>query len=230
MLIEQFFDNESSTYSYLVGSKERNAFIIDPVKKNIKIYEEKLNKLDMNLVYAFDTHIHADHITGLGELREKFGCKTVMGFQSNVICVSKSVKDNEIIVIDELTIRSIYTPGHTDESYSYFLKSDEEQFLFTGDTLLIKGSGRTDFQNGNPSSLYNSLHNKILKLDDETVIYPAHDYNGFKSSTIKKEKLNNERLKMDKETFIKFMNSQKLNKPKLIDIAIPLNLSCGIEE
>jgi glyoxylase-like metal-dependent hydrolase (beta-lactamase superfamily II) len=230
MKIEQFFDDESSTFSYLIGSKERNACLIDPVKKNIEKYEEKLNNLEMNLVYALDTHIHADHITGLGKLREKFGCETVMGFQSNVSCVSRLIKDNEIILIDELSIRSIYTPGHTDDSYSYLLKNNEEQFLFTGDTLLIGGSGRTDFQNGNPSSLYNSLHNKLLKLDDETIIYPAHDYEGFKSSTIKKERLNNKRLQMNKETFIKSMNNQKLNKPKLIDIAIPLNLSCGIEE
>ena len=228
MIIEQFFDEESYSYSYLVGNEEGNATLIDPVKNNIHHYETRLKKLNLNLIYALDTHIHADHITGLGELREKFGCETIMGNQSKVSCISRTVSDDDIIFFDELNFRAIHTPGHTDDSYCYLLKSDLRQFLFSGDTLLIKGNGRTDFQNGDPSLLYKSLHNKILKLDDETIIYPAHDYNGLKSSSIKNEKNLNERLHMDESTFIDFMNNLKLEDPKLMDVAIPLNLECGV--
>ena len=151
-----------------------------------------------------------------------------MGNQSKVSCISRTVSDDDIIFFDELNFRAIHTPGHTDDSYCYLLKSDLRQFLFSGDTLLIKGNGRTDFQNGDPSLLYKSLHNKILKLDDETIIYPAHDYNGLKSSSIKNEKNLNERLHMDESTFIDFMNNLKLENPKLMDVAIPLNLECGV--
>ena len=151
-----------------------------------------------------------------------------MGVQSKVNCVSRTVKDSDVILFDELSFTAIYTPGHTNDSYCYLLKSETNQFLFTGDTLLIKGNGRTDFQNGSSSLLYDSLHNKILSLDNETIIYPAHDYNGAKSSSVKNEKKFNERLHMDKKTFIEFMGNLKLDDPKLMDIAIPLNLECGL--
>ena len=228
LIVKQFFDNETSSYTYLVGNKNGNATLIDPVKKNTQQYGEKLKELELDLIYAFDTHIHADHVTGLGELRDKFGCETIMGSQSKVHCISRTVDDNDDILFDELTFTAIYTPGHTDDSYCYLLKSETNQFLFTGDTLLIKGNGRTDFQNGSSSLLYDSLHNKILSLDNETIIYPAHDYNGAKSSSVKNEKKFNERLHMDKKTFIEFMGNLKLGDPKLMDIAIPLNLECGL--
>lgn len=228
MLIEQFFDKESSSFTYLIASNEGGALLIDPLKNNLNKYEERIDFLKLNLIYALDTHIHADHITGLGGLREKTGCETIMGVQSKVNCVSRTVKDSDVILFDELSFTAIYTPGHTDDSYCYLLKSETNQFLFTGDTLLIKGNGRTDFQNGSSSLLYDSLHNKILSLDNETIIYPAHDYNGAKSSSVKNEKKFNERLHMDKKTFIEFMGNLKLDDPKLMDIAIPLNLECGL--
>ena len=228
MLIEQFFDKESSSFTYLIASNEGGALLIDPLKNNLNKYEERIDFLKLNLIYALDTHIHADHITGLGGLREKTGCETIMGVQSKVNCVSRTVKDSDVILFDELSFTAIYTPGHTNDSYCYLLKSETNQFLFTGDTLLIKGNGRTDFQNGSSSLLYDSLHNKILSLDNETIIYPAHDYNGAKSSSVKNEKKFNERLHMDKKTFIEFMGNLKLGDPKLMDIAIPLNLECGL--
>jgi glyoxylase-like metal-dependent hydrolase (beta-lactamase superfamily II) len=228
LLIEQFFDKESSSFTYLIASNEGGALLIDPLKNNLNKYEERIDFLKLNLIYALDTHIHADHITGLGGLREKTGCETIMGVQSKVNCVSRTVKDSDVILFDELSFTAIYTPGHTNDSYCYLLKSETNQFLFTGDTLLIKGNGRTDFQNGSSSLLYDSLHNKILSLDNETIIYPAHDYNGAKSSSVKNEKKFNERLHMDKKTFIEFMGNLKLDDPKLMDMAISLNLECGL--
>tara|TARA_B100000676_G_scaffold194769_1_gene191421 strand:+ start:3051 stop:3620 length:570 start_codon:yes stop_codon:yes gene_type:complete len=187
-----------------------------------------LKEFNLELKYAIDTHVHADHITALGNLRDIYDCKTIMGEQSKVNCISQSISDGENLYLDEIKIKAIYTPGHTDDSYCYLLNDNEKQFLFSGDTLLIKGNGRTDFQNGDPSLLFESLHEKILILDDETIIYPAHDYKGFKSTTIKEEKINNHRLSMDKNTFINFMNSLNLETPKLIDIAVSLNKECGI--
>jgi glyoxylase-like metal-dependent hydrolase (beta-lactamase superfamily II) len=212
----------------LIASKLDNAILIDPVKEEIKKYQKKLKEFNLKLKYAIDTHVHADHITALGNLRDIYNCETIMGEQSKVNCVSQFMSDNEILYLDEIKIKAIYTPGHTDDSYCYLLNANEKQFLFSGDTLLIKGNGRTDFQNGDPSNLFESLHKKILILDDETIVYPAHDYKGVKTSTIKEEKLNNHRLNMDKDTFINFMNNLELETPKLIDLAVPLNKECGI--
>lgn len=228
LFFKQFFHKETSTYSYLVASKLNNAILLDPVKSEIKNYQENFKDFNLELKYAIDTHIHADHITALGDLREIYNCETIMGEQSNVDCVSQSISDGKIFFLDELGIKAIYTPGHTDDSYCYLFNNGKKQFLFSGDTLLINGSGRTDFQNGNPSHLFESLHSKILTLDEETIVYPSHDYNGLRSTSIKKEKLNNHRLKMGKDTFINFMNNLNLETPKLIDIAIPLNKECGI--
>ena len=229
MIFRQFFDSISSTYTYLIASGHgREALIIDPVLEKTDQYIKLLNELELRLVKVIDTHIHADHISGIAELRNKTKCITIMGEQAPADVVSMHVKDNEKIVIEKINLTALYTPGHTDDSYCYLLKSETNQFLFTGDTLLIKGNGRTDFQNGSSSLLYDSLHNKILSLDNETIIYPAHDYNGAKSSSVKNEKKFNERLHMDKKTFIEFMGNLKLDDPKLMDIAIPLNLECGL--
>lgn len=228
LFFRQFFHKETSTYSYLVASKLNNAILLDPVKSEIKNYQENFKDFNLELKYAIDTHIHADHITALGDLREIYNCETIMGEQSNVDCVSQSINDGTIFFLDELMIKAIYTPGHTDDSYCYLFNNGKKQFLFSGDTLLINGNGRTDFQNGNPGHLFENLHNKILMLGEETIVYPSHDYNGLRSTSIKKEKLNNHRLKMDRDTFINFMNNLNLETPKLIDIAIPLNKECGI--
>ena len=185
MLFHQLFDKKSSTYTYLIASaKGREALIIDPVLENIEQYIKLLNELDLKLVKVIDTHIHADHITAASKLKNKTNCTTIMGEHTPSNAVEIKVKDNEIIYVDKLEIKVIYTPGHTKDSYS-FLMND---YLFSGDTLLINGTGRTDFQGGNSEDSYNSIFNRLLKLPEETLLYPAHDYNDQKVSTIGKEK------------------------------------------
>ena len=173
MIFKQFFDKTSSTYTYLISSgKGREALIIDPVLENVENYIKILNELELRLVKVVDTHIHADHISGMGELRDRTNCVTVMGDQAPANVVSMKVSDNEEIKIENIKLKALFTPGHTSESFS-FLMNDR---VFTGDTLLIKGTGRTDFQNGNPKDSYNSIFNILLKLPEETLVYPAHDY------------------------------------------------------
>ena len=222
MIFNQFFDKTSSTYTYLISSgKGREALIIDPVIEKVNEYISFLKKMDLKLVKVIDTHIHADHISGLKELNKQTDCALIMGDQSPSEIVTLKVKDNEKIKIENIELTSIYTPGHTDCSYSFFMKDR----VFTGDTLLINGTGRTDFQNGDPEKQYNSLFNRILKLPDETFVYPAHDYNGNKFSTIKKQKINNPRLQVkSSEEYIKIMNNLNLPNPKMIEVAVPANV------
>ena len=221
MIFRQFFDNISSTYTYLVSSgKGREALIIDPVLENINSYIDALNELELRLVKVIDTHIHADHISGIGELRNKTKCVTLMGENAPADVVSMYVKDNEKIKIEKVELLTLYTPGHTDDSYS-FLMNDR---VFTGDTLLINGTGRTDFQNGNPYDQYHSLFERILKLPDDTYIYPAHDYQGNKVSTIGNEKNFNPRLQVSSaDEYAHIMNNLNLENPKLMDIAVLKN-------
>jgi len=221
MIFRQFFDNISSTYTYLVSSgKGREALIIDPVLENINSYIDALNELELRLVKVIDTHIHADHISGIGELRNKTKCITLMGENAPADVVSMYVKDNEKIKIEKIELLTLYTPGHTDDSYS-FLMNDR---VFTGDTLLINGTGRTDFQNGNPYDQYHSLFERILKLPDDTYIYPAHDYQGNKVSTIGNEKNFNPRLQVSSaDEYAHIMNNLNLESPKLMDIAVTKN-------
>ena len=194
MLFHQLFDKNSSTYTYLIASaKGREALIIDPVLENIEQYIKLLNELDLKLVKVIDTHIHADHITAASKLKNKTNCTTIMGEHTPSDAVEIKVKDNEIIYVDKLEIKVIYTPGHTKDSYS-FLMND---YLFSGDTLLINGTGRTDFQGGNSEDSYNSIFNRLLKLPEETLLYPAHDYNGQTVSSIGKEKKFNPRLQVE---------------------------------
>ena len=193
MIFKQVFDTKTSTYTYLIASaKGREAVIIDPVLENVEEYIQLLNELDLKLVKVIDTHIHADHITGASKLKQATNCTTIMGEHTPADTVEIKVKDNEIINIDGLKIKSMYTPGHTSDSYSFLL----DNYLFTGDTLLINGTGRTDFQNGSSKDAYNSLFNNILKLPEETLVYPGHDYNGKFSSTIGNEKKFNPRLQV----------------------------------
>ena len=221
MIFEQLFDTKSSTYTYIVSSgKGREALIIDPVIENTNEYIRILKNLDLKLVKVIDTHIHADHISGLNELSKRTKCSKIMGEHSSSEVVDIRVKDNEKIKIENIELISIYTPGHTDCSYS-FLMNDR---VFTGDTLLINGTGRTDFQNGNVLDQYESIFNKLLKLPEKTLVYPAHDYNGKKYSTIKDEKNNNPRLQVTSaEEYIKIMNNLKLDDPKMMNIAIAAN-------
>ncbi len=185
MIFKQLFDTKSSTYTYLISSGHgREALIIDPVIENVNEYINLLNELDLKLVKVIDTHIHADHITGASKLKCITKCSTIMGENTPADTVEIKVKDDEYINLDNFKIRAMYTPGHTSDSYSFLMNN----YLFSGDTLLINGTGRTDFQNGNAKDSYNSIFNKLLKLPEETLLYPAHDYKGQKVSTIGKEK------------------------------------------
>ena len=222
MIFEQLFDTKSSTYTYIVSSgKGREALIIDPVIENTNEYIRILKNLNLKLVKVIDTHIHADHISGLNELSKRTKCSKIMGEHSSSEVVDIRVKDNEKIKIENVELISIYTPGHTDCSYS-FLMSDR---VFTGDTLLINGTGRTDFQNGNVLDQYGSIFNKLLKLPEKTLVYPAHDYNCKKYSTIRDEKNNNPRLQVTSaEEYAEIMNKLILKDPEMMDIAVPANI------
>ena len=225
MIFKQEFDTKTSTYTYIIASaKGREAVIIDPVLENVDKYIQLLNELDLKLVKVIDTHIHADHVTGASKLKQATNCTTIMGEHTPADTVEIKVKDDEIIDIDNLKIRSIYTPGHTSDSYSFLL----DNFLFTGDTLLINGTGRTDFQNGSSKDAYNSLFNNLLKLPEETLVYPGHDYNGKCSSTIGNEKKFNPRLQVKNvDEYIDIMSKLNLAKPKLIDINVSRNIKLG---
>ena len=222
MIFEQLFDTKSSTYTYIISSgKGREALIIDPVIEHSDEYIKILENLDLKLVKVLDTHIHADHISGLNELNKRTNCTRIMGEKSKSEVVDVRLKDNENLNIENIKLKAIYTPGHTDCSYCYLM----DDRVFTGDTLLINGTGRTDFQSGSPIDAYDSLFNKLLKLPEKTLVYPAHDYNGKKNSTIENEKNNNPRLQVSsKEEYAEIMNNLNLSNPKMMDIAVPANL------
>jgi sulfur dioxygenase len=228
MIFRQLFDSVSSTYSYiLAGRKGGEALIIDPVLDKVDRYIQLFSELDVRLVKAIDTHLHADHITGLGALRDRTLCVTVMGERTTADVVSMRVSDGETVDIDGLSLGVIYTPGHTDDSYSFTLPDR----VFTGDTLLIRGTGRTDFQNGDPRDQYDSLFNRLLKLSDETLVFPAHDYKGETVSTIGEEKAFNPRLRVKSvEEYVDLMNNLKLPNPKMMDVAVPANARVGLPQ
>ena len=225
MIFKQLFDTKSSTYTYIIASaKGREAMIIDPVIENVGEYIKLLKELDLKLVKVIDTHIHADHVTGASKLKDITKCSTIMGDHTPAETVEIKVKDDEYINLDNLKIRAMYTPGHTSDSYCFLMNN----YLFSGDTLLINGTGRTDFQNGNSKDAYNSIFNKLLKLPDETLLYPAHDYKGEKVSTIGKEKKYNPRLQVDSvDEYIEIMNNLNLKKPISIEENISKNLKLG---
>ena len=225
MIFKQEFDTKTFTYTYIIASaKGREAVIIDPVLENVEDYINILKQLDLKLVKVIDTHIHADHVTGASKLKQETNCTTLMGEHTPAETVEIKVKDNEIIDIDSLKIKSLYTPGHTSDSYSFLL----DNYLFTGDTLLINGTGRTDFQNGNSKDAYNSLFNNLLKLPEETLVYPGHDYNGKFSSTIGNEKKFNPRLQVKSvDEYIDIMSKLNLARPKLIESNVSRNMQLG---
>ena len=225
MIFKQVFDKKTSTYTYLIASaKGREAVIIDPVIENVNKYIQLLRDLDLKLVKVIDTHIHADHVTGASKLKQVTNCATLMGEHTPADAVEIKVKDNELINIDGLNIRSIYTPGHTAESYSFLL----DNYLFSGDALLINGTGRTDFQNGNSKDSYHSIFDKLLKLPEETLLYPGHDYNGEKVSTIGKEKKFNPRLQVKNvDEYIEIMSNLNLSKPEMMDNNVSKNIQLG---
>ena len=228
MIFRQLFDSTSGTYTYLLASRHGGeALIIDPVLERVDRYLQLVRELDLRLVKAVDTHLHADHVTGLGALRDRTHCITVMGEQTHADVVSMRVAEGDRIEIEGLRLDVLYTPGHTDNSYS-FVFGDR---VFTGDTLLIRGTGRTDFQNGDPRAQYDSIFNKLLKLPDETLVYPAHDYKGDTVSTIGEEKLFNPRLKVKSvDEYVDLMNNLKLPNPKMMDVAVPANMQVGLRQ
>jgi sulfur dioxygenase len=228
MIFRQLFDQTSGTYSYLLASRRGGeALILDPVLEKVDRYIQLLRELDLKLVKAVDTHIHADHITGLGALRDRTHCITVMGEQSGVDVVSMRVTEGDKVEIEGVALDVLYTPGHTDDSYSFLLPDR----VFTGDTLLIRGTGRTDFQNGNPRAQYQSLFGKLLKLPDETLVFPAHDYKGDTVSTIGEEKAFNPRLQVRSvDEYVDLMNSLNLPNPKMMDVAVPANMRIGLAQ
>jgi glyoxylase-like metal-dependent hydrolase (beta-lactamase superfamily II) len=226
MIFRQLFDRVSCTYTYLIAERATGeAVLVDPVITNVPQYLQLITELDLGLVLAIDTHIHADHVTGLGALRYETLCAIGMGEHSKGECVNYKVRDGEQLKVGDICLDAIYTPGHTDDSYSFLVQGR----VLTGDTLLIRGTGRTDFQNGDPATQYDSLFNKLLKLPDDTIVYPAHDYNGMTISTIGEEKKYNPRLQVDSaQEYVDLMNGLELEDPKLMDIAVPSNLACGL--
>ena len=228
IIFRQLFDSISGTYSYLIASRRgAEALIIDPVLEKADRYIQLLNDLDLRLVKAVDTHLHADHITALGALRDRTRCITVMGEQTKADIVSMRVADGENIDIEGIRLGAMYTPGHTDDSYS-FTMADR---VFTGDTLLIRGTGRTDFQNGDARAQYNSIFNRLLRLPDETLVYPAHDYKGDTVSTIGEERDHNPRLQVTSvDDYVELMNNLNLPDPKMMDVAVPANMQVGLAQ
>ena len=222
MIFNQLFDEKSHTYTYIISSgKGREALIIDPVIERTNEYLKVLKDLELKLVKVIDTHIHADHVSGLNELNKKTDCTRIMGETSPSEVIDIKVKDNEKIKIEDIELTAIHTPGHTRCSYSFLMKDR----VFTGDTLLINGTGRTDFQGGSAKDQYNSIFNNLLKLPEETLVYPAHDYNGKKYSTIIQEKNNNPRLQVNSlDEYEEVMNNLKLARPETMDVNIPANI------
>ena len=225
MIFKQVFDKKSSTYTYLIASsKGREALIIDPVLDKVDDYIKLLNQLDLKLAKVIDTHIHADHVTGASKLKDITKCVTIMGEHTPTNAVEIKIRDNEIIKLDQLKIKALFTPGHTSDSFSFLM----DNCLFSGDTLLINGTGRTDFQNGNAKDAYNSIFNRLLKLPNDTLLYPAHDYKGKKVSTIGNEKKFNPRLQVNNvDEYIEIMNNLNLKKPVFLDFNIASNLKLG---
>src|SRR6476660_3992549 len=228
MIFRQLFDHVSSTYSYLLASRPGGeALIIDPVLEKVDRYLHLIKELDLKLVKALDTHLHADHITGLGALRDRTQCVTVMGEQTKADVVSIRVAEGDTVEVEGIALEALYTPGHTDDSYSYLMQDR----VFTGDTLLIRGTGRTDFQNGDARAQYDSIFNRLMKLPEETLVYPAHDYKGETVSTIGEEKVFNPRLQVKSiDEYVELMNNLNLPNPKMMDVAVPANMKVGFAQ
>jgi len=228
MIFRQLFDSTSGTYTYLLASRRGGeALIIDPVLEKVDRYIQLVEELDLKLVKAVDTHLHADHITGLGALRDRTHCITVMGEHSKVDVVSMRLSEGDKLTIEGVALDVLYTPGHTDDSYSFLMRDR----VFTGDTLLIRGTGRTDFQNGDARAQYDSIFNTLLRLPDETMIFPAHDYKGETVSTVAEEKRFNPRLQVKSvDEYVELMSNLKLPNPKMMDVAVPANMRVGLAQ
>ena len=229
MQIRQFFFFFFSTYTYLLwDAKSGEAALIDSVKEQVDRDTGIIRELNLNLRYLLETHIHADHITGAGELRRRFNARVMVHKNSGSQCADQLLDDEDTIMLGSEKIKVLYTPGHTNTDISYLI----DGIVFTGDTLLIRGSGRTDFQSGNAGEAYDSITGKLFTLPDSTVVYPGHDYEGRTMSTIWEEKKYNPRLGNGKsrEEYINIMESMDLPKPKMIEKAVPGNMECGLSK
>ncbi len=224
MIFRQLFDYDTWTYTYLIADENTGeAALIDPVITKIDRDLDLISELGLRLKYSLDTHVHADHVTGSGKLRDRTGCETGVAKHNNVECADLALVQEDSLFLGTLKINIIETPGHTAGCLSFHVNN----YIFTGDALLIRGCGRTDFQQGNAGQLFDGIHKKLFTLPDDTFVYPGHDYHGHTVSTIGEEKRNNPRLKLTRAQFIEYMDSLDLPKPKLIMEAVPSNQSCG---
>jgi sulfur dioxygenase len=233
MIFKQLFDQATWTYTYLLADpKTREAVIIDPVVEKVERDLKLIAELGLKLVYTLDTHVHADHVTGSGKLRTATGAFSVVSAVADVECVDQSVAHGDRIRFGALELEVRSTPGHTDGCVTYVIEDNGQTLAFTGDAIFIRGSGRTDFQQGDSKTLYQSVHNQIFSLPDDTVIYPGHDYRGHISTTVAEEKAHNPRLKLgvSETQFVEIMADLELANPKMMDIAVPANLSCGVTQ
>lgn len=229
MLFRQLFDAQSFTYTYLLADANGAAVLIDPVREQTERDLTLIRELGLSLVHTLETHVHADHVTGSGVLRNRVGSRSIMSKHAGVGCADILVSDGDVVSVGDLRLEIRETPGHTAESISV-VTADRDR-VFTGDTLLIRGCGRTDFQAGDPHQLYRSVHEKIFSLPDTCLIYPGHDYQGRTVSSVGEEKAHNPRLGGGKSEaeFVDIMNNLNLPRPKLIDEAVPANQQCGFE-
>ena len=231
MLFRQLFDRDTWTYTYLLADPEtREAVIIDPVLGRIERDVQLITELGLELTYAIDTHVHADHITGSGELRRRLGTLSAVSEVANVACADRRLIHGDTLSFGNYTLQARSTPGHTDGCMTFIVETDEKTMVFTGDALFIRGTGRTDFQQGDAGTLYDSIHSQVFSLPDDAVIYPGHDYRGHQTSTVGEEKAHNPRVKVGttREAFIEVMHELKLGHPKKIHEALPANMSCGV--
>jgi glyoxylase-like metal-dependent hydrolase (beta-lactamase superfamily II) len=230
MLFRQLFEPVSSAYTYLIACKEtREAALIDPVLEMTERDLRLLQDLGLTLKYTIETHIHADHVTGAARLRELTHCKAAVPERSAAVHVDLPVREGEPIVVGKLRLEPLYTPGHTDDHHAYFLEAGGCARIFTGDVLMIDGCGRTDFQNGDAATLYRSVHEKIFALPDDTLVFPGHDYQHRRVSSVAQERERNPRLGGAKSLaqFVEIMDGLDLPRPKKMDVAVPANLACG---
>ncbi|WP_020182413.1 MBL fold metallo-hydrolase [Methylotenera sp. 1P/1] len=227
-MFKQLLDRESSTFTYLiVDDQTKEAALIDPVDCQMEVYVALLEELSVTLKYALETHVHADHVTASGKLRQRFGIQTAVSQQCGATSADLQLNDGDVLKLGQQSVKVIATPGHTPGSVSYVWQDK----VFTGDALLINGCGRTDFQGGDAGTLYDSITQRLFILPDETLVYPAHDYQGRRVSCIAQEKAINPRLSgKTREAFIALMQQLNLPKPKMIDIAVPANRKCGVDE